>query len=59
MGTGWCSEGKVLYDRRRHGASAGGGVHRARGATTGALRAPGMPLEGMCGGQRLRGYYGA
>lgn len=49
----------MLYDRRGHSASAGGGVHRARGGTTGALRAPALPLEGICGEQRLRGYYGA
>lgn len=46
-GTGWCRKRKVLYDRRGHSASAGRGAHRARGGTTGALRAPAMPLEGI------------
>ena len=54
-----CREREVLYDRREHGASAGGGVQGAKGGTTGAPRAPGMPLGGMCGEQRLKGYYGA
>lgn len=49
----------MLYDRRGHSASAGGGVHRARGGTTGALRAAAMPLEGIYGEQGLKGYYGA
>lgn len=49
----------MLYDRRGHSASAGGGVLEARGGTTGALRAAAVPLEEIYAEHRLKGYYGA
>lgn len=43
--TGRGRDRKVLYDQRGHSLSAGAGVHRAKGGTTGAKRAPEVPLE--------------
>lgn len=45
----------MLYDQRGHGASAGGGAHRAKGGLTGALRAP---VRGSVESRGSRGIMG-